>query len=223
MAASPSSAQPPARVDLERLRAGEELRGEPREFRRGDGSVTVLRRWARALHSGDGDVMGVFALLEDMAQTLAAERRGGPGAFRSVFEEHSEPLFVVDPHHDDIMDANPPACVALGYSREELGTPPTLMDDQMGHSDGSVQARYAHATAEMVRRLLDGLTTVWEAALAARRQLSPGSPVAVLDGLLRNKIVSQISPQQLPETVKGRSASRDTGPDLAFYRRADRI
>jgi hypothetical protein len=30
------------------------------------------------------------------------------------------------------------------------------MDDQMGHSDGSVQARYAHATAEMVRRLMDG-------------------------------------------------------------------
>lgn len=110
----------PARVDLERLRAGEELRGEPREFRRGDGSVTVLRRWARALHSGDGDIVGFFGLLEDMTQTLAAERRGGPGAFRSVFEEHSEPLFVVDPDHDEILDANPPACVALGYSREEL-------------------------------------------------------------------------------------------------------
>jgi hypothetical protein len=41
-----------------------------------------------------------------------------------------------------------------------LGTPSTVMDDQMGHSDGSVQARYAHATAEMVRRLMDGLTVV---------------------------------------------------------------
>lgn len=110
----------PARVDLQRLRAGEELGGELREFRRGDGSVTVLRRWARALHSGDGDLVGVFALLEDMTQALAAQRRGGPGAFRSVFEEHSEPLFVVDPDHDEILDANPPACVALGYSREEL-------------------------------------------------------------------------------------------------------
>jgi PAS domain S-box-containing protein len=110
----------PTRVDLERLRAGEELRGEPREFRRGDGSVTVLRRWARALHSGDGDVVGIFAMLEDMTQTLAAERRRGPGAFRSVFEEHSEPLFVLDPDHDEILDANPPACLALGYSREEL-------------------------------------------------------------------------------------------------------
>jgi PAS domain S-box-containing protein len=110
----------PTRVDVERLRAGEELRGEPREFRRGDGSVTVLRRWARALHSGEGDVMGIFALLEDMTQTLTAERRRGPGAFRSVFEEHSEALFVVDPEHDEILDANPPACATLGYSREEL-------------------------------------------------------------------------------------------------------
>jgi integrase len=67
----------------------------------------------------------------------------------------------------------------------ELGTPPTLMDDQMGHSDGSVQARYAHATVEMERRLLDGLTAVWESALDARRRMSDGSPVAVLDRLLR--------------------------------------
>jgi integrase len=67
----------------------------------------------------------------------------------------------------------------------ELGTPPTLMDDQMGHSDGSVQARYAHATREMIRRLLDGLTAAWRTALAARRELSPGSPVAVLDRLLK--------------------------------------
>jgi hypothetical protein len=66
----------------------------------------------------------------------------------------------------------------------ELGTPPTLMDDQMGHSDGSMQARYAHATSEMLRRLLDGLTGLWTEALHARREMSPGSPVAVLDRLL---------------------------------------
>jgi hypothetical protein len=84
----------------------------------------------------------------------------------------------------------------------ELGTPPTLMDDQMGHSDGSVQARYAHATDDMVRRLLGGLTAVWEYALESRRQLSPGSPVAVLDAPLRNKIVSQDSPEEVLETGK---------------------
>ena len=69
----------------------------------------------------------------------------------------------------------------------ELGTPSTLMDDQMGHSDGSVQARYAHATDEMLRRLLGGLTGVWTEALEAHRALSPGSPVAVLDRLLKTR------------------------------------
>ncbi|AGZ45064.1 tyrosine-type recombinase/integrase [Actinoplanes friuliensis] len=51
----------------------------------------------------------------------------------------------------------------------ELGTPATLMDDQMGHEDGSVQARYAHITSGMTERLLGGLTELWLAALTARR------------------------------------------------------
>jgi hypothetical protein len=66
----------------------------------------------------------------------------------------------------------------------ELSTPATLMDAQMRHADGSVQAVYSHVTPEMVDRLLDGLTTSWRAALEARRALSPRSPVAVLDQLL---------------------------------------
>jgi integrase len=66
----------------------------------------------------------------------------------------------------------------------ELGTPATLMDAQMGHEDGSVQARYSHITTGMTGRLLDGLTELWTAALDARREFSPGSPVGVLDRLL---------------------------------------
>jgi hypothetical protein len=69
----------------------------------------------------------------------------------------------------------------------ELGTPATLMDAQMGHEDGSVQARYSHITPDMTRRLLDGLTAQWEAALDTRRRLSPGSPVPVLDRLLKER------------------------------------
>ena len=68
---------------------------------------------------------------------------------------------------------------------DELGIPKKLEDLQMGHADGSVQSRYSHATDVMVKRLLDGLTELWEAALQARREISAGSPVAVLDGLLR--------------------------------------
>jgi integrase len=67
---------------------------------------------------------------------------------------------------------------------EELATPPKLMDERMGHEDGSVQARYSHVTAAMRRQLLDGLTRGWETALDARRQIAPRSPVPVLDRLL---------------------------------------
>ena len=67
---------------------------------------------------------------------------------------------------------------------EELGTPGKLMDDRLGHEDGSIQARYTHITAVMRRKLLDGLTDLWEAALDARRTISPRSPVVALDHLL---------------------------------------
>jgi hypothetical protein len=67
---------------------------------------------------------------------------------------------------------------------EELGTPSKLMDERMGHADGSVQARYSHVTAPMRGQLLDGLTGLWEAALDARWAMAAGSPVTVLDGLL---------------------------------------
>ncbi|MEV0570212.1 LacI family DNA-binding transcriptional regulator [Dactylosporangium sp. NPDC050588] len=70
---------------------------------------------------------------------------------------------------------------------EELGTPAPLMDDQIGHEDGSIQARYSHTTATMVATLMAGLTGLWEDALDARRRMRPGSPVAVLDRLLREE------------------------------------
>jgi len=67
---------------------------------------------------------------------------------------------------------------------EELGVPAKLMDERMGHEDGSVQARYTHVTVAMHRQLLDGLTGMWDEALDARRAIAQGSPVAVLDRLL---------------------------------------
>jgi len=70
---------------------------------------------------------------------------------------------------------------------DELGTPKKLQDHQLGHVDGSVQAGYSHVTATMVQRLMDGLTEMWEAALESRWRMAPGSPVAVLDGLLKER------------------------------------
>ncbi|WP_432984677.1 LacI family DNA-binding transcriptional regulator [Dactylosporangium sp. CA-233914] len=78
----------------------------------------------------------------------------------------------------------------------ELGTPPVLMDEQLGHLDGSVQARYSHTTPEMRERLRDGLTDLWTAALEVRREIRPGSPVRVLDDLLSEGARS--SPKFLP-------------------------
>lgn len=86
---------------------------------------------------------------------------------------------------------------------EGFGTPAVLADERMGHTDGSVQRRYTHITAEMRSRLAAELTDCWESALDARLALSSGSPVAVLDELLTRgrkkkgddpKIVSQTSP-----------------------------
>ena len=45
---------------------------------------------------------------------------------------------------------------------EALGTPSKLMDERMGHEDGSVQAVYSHITPQMRRRLVDGLTKAVE-------------------------------------------------------------
>lgn len=70
---------------------------------------------------------------------------------------------------------------------EDLGTEKVLMDDRMGHIDGSVSARYAHVTPGMRRRLMAGLTEQWAASLDARRSMCPTSPVAALDWLLRGR------------------------------------
>jgi integrase len=68
---------------------------------------------------------------------------------------------------------------------EELRTERVLMDERMGHADGSIGARYAHVTPTMRRRLLAGLDRMWLDALAARQEMSPRSPVTALDALLR--------------------------------------
>ncbi|MEV0187483.1 LacI family DNA-binding transcriptional regulator [Kitasatospora purpeofusca] len=67
----------------------------------------------------------------------------------------------------------------------EAGTPPKLMDERMGHEDGSVQARYDHITPGMRKSLMAALTEMWEEALEKRRAMGSGSPVAALDALLK--------------------------------------
>lgn len=77
---------------------------------------------------------------------------------------------------------------------EDLGVERVLIDQGMGHIDGSVSARYAHVTSGMRERLMIGLTEQWEAALDARLVLCPTSPVGVLDDLLRARASLARSP-----------------------------
>ncbi|MFG2777546.1 LacI family DNA-binding transcriptional regulator [Streptomyces prunicolor] len=70
---------------------------------------------------------------------------------------------------------------------EGFRTPPKLMDERMGHIDGSVQARYTHITRDMRAELLVSLTAEWEASLDARLAMSTRSPVAVLNDLLQER------------------------------------
>lgn len=67
----------------------------------------------------------------------------------------------------------------------EVGTPPKLMDERMGHEDGSVQSRYDHITPRMRQALMAALSEMWEEALDSRRAIGTGSPVAVVDALLK--------------------------------------
>ncbi|MEU0171345.1 LacI family DNA-binding transcriptional regulator [Streptomyces iakyrus] len=78
---------------------------------------------------------------------------------------------------------------------EDLGTEKVLMDQRMGHIDGSVSARYAHVTPGMRERLMLALTERWETALDARMALCPTSPVRVLNDLLRERASMVLSPR----------------------------
>ncbi|PSM41690.1 LacI family transcriptional regulator [Streptomyces dioscori] len=71
---------------------------------------------------------------------------------------------------------------------EGFRTPPKLIDERMGHIDGSVQARYSHITREMREQLKVHLTVEWEASLDSRLSMCGSSPVSVLDDLLRDRL-----------------------------------
>ena len=45
---------------------------------------------------------------------------GWDAAFERLFEDSRDPIFVVDPLQEQILDANHAACAMLGYSHAEL-------------------------------------------------------------------------------------------------------
>ncbi|MFD3844797.1 LacI family DNA-binding transcriptional regulator [Streptomyces microflavus] len=74
---------------------------------------------------------------------------------------------------------------------EELGTPKVLMDERMGHEDGSMGARYSHVTDTMRALLVEQLEEVWHETLDERLALHPRSAVPVLDRLLQDHAASR--------------------------------
>jgi len=95
----------------------------------------------------------------------------------------------------------------------QLGIPPVLMDERLGHLDGSVQARYSHVTGEMRLRLLSELSTLWEGALARRRVAAPafagrrtGPPAVVLS--YRGASATPTAPATAQRRGEVRPASR---------------
>ncbi|GAA0347692.1 LacI family DNA-binding transcriptional regulator [Actinoallomurus spadix] len=67
----------------------------------------------------------------------------------------------------------------------QLRTPEVLSHERLGHILGGIGGVYSHVTPEMREELRDALTQQWEAALDARLELSPHSPVAVLEEILQ--------------------------------------
>ena len=70
---------------------------------------------------------------------------------------------------------------------DDLGIRYVLQSERMGHEVPGMRGVYAHVTPAMRADLRGGLQGIWEASLAARRQLAVGSAVPVLDRLLRSR------------------------------------
>lgn len=81
---------------------------------------------------------------------------------------------------------------------EELGVPKVLIDERMGHEDGSVSALYTHITDSMRAAMVDALTEVWLRSLDERLALAPRSPVPLLDALLQERAAALVSAKITP-------------------------
>ncbi|MDX3162379.1 LacI family DNA-binding transcriptional regulator [Streptomyces scabiei] len=80
---------------------------------------------------------------------------------------------------------------------EELGTPKVLIDDRLGHEDGSISARYTHITDSMRAALMEQLTVIWFAALDERLAMAPRSAVRILDELLQQRAAEPDAPSKI--------------------------
>lgn len=99
---------------------------------------------------------------------------------------------------------------------EEWGISEVLSEQRMRHDIPGVSGRYRHVTRAMTRELIAAMTAAHEDALDKRLEMSPRSPVAVLDSMLAERAEARkpkLLPRNSPETAaavlpfEGRTAS----------------
>ncbi len=66
----------------------------------------------------------------------------------------------------------------------EDGTPEILAEQRIGHDVPGMRGLYTHVSDSMRQDLTGTLQTRWEASLRARANISPHSPLPMLDELL---------------------------------------
>jgi PAS domain S-box-containing protein len=109
-------------------------------------------------------------------------------SLEQLFEQSSDPVFILDPREDRILDANAAGCRVLGYTREELLATPVsdIHPYELPQMRAFVETALLDGeswTIEMVCRTKSGTFLPTEIALLA---LDTGSHVYVI-GLLRDR------------------------------------
>ena len=108
----------------------------------------------------------------------------------------------------------------------EDGIPEILAEQRLGHQVPGMRGLYAHASPRMRDDLKAALQARWDESLKARADLSPHSPVPLLDGLLApyrepaEKMISQIPPKltaRQPRESRNEPVIKPS--DLAKYHR----
>lgn len=104
------------------LKSGE-VSGHEVEMRRRDGSKVWVSVSGRAVMDESDDFSGYEGTVEDISARKAAEeaRRESDAIYRSVVENASESIFVVETESGRILEANDALRRSLGYSVDDLG------------------------------------------------------------------------------------------------------
>ena len=85
------------------------------------GTRHVLVNYMPEGHTED-QVEGFFTVVIDISERIEAEKavQESERKFRKIFEHSNDPIFLLEPAGNLIVDANARACEMLDYSREEL-------------------------------------------------------------------------------------------------------